>query len=72
MKYKLYMYKDSTTHDQHRWWLNFLDQEPRGWYDRAAIKEELAKYNAQWINCLNHYLEFDTEEDAVLFLVRWA
>jgi hypothetical protein len=67
------MYKESgEPYEQHSWWDNFLKHVQDGWDSTDLIKKELVKYNARWISGLNHHLEFDTEEDAVMFLMRWS
>ena len=58
------------------WWNNFLDQRENGWDYLDDINVELAKWNARWIrsrhNTEPHELEFPSEEDKLMFLLRWS
>lgn len=53
-----------------------MDQREDGWDSYADLDAELAKYNARFIRYLDldtpHQLEFVSEEDVMLFLLRWT
>ena len=58
-----------------QYWLNFVDDE---WKKRPSpdtiknVKNRLlADHNAVW-NGREHVLEFENDEDAVLFVLRWS
>ena len=40
-------------------------------YYFKKLEEEIKKYNGKWIKG-QHYVEFDRDEDATWFLVRWS
>ena len=58
------------------WWKNFLDQRENGWDSYEDLDNELAKYNARFIRYIKddipHQVEFKSEEDMTLFLLRWT
>ena len=60
----------------HKWWENFLNQRENGWNSYAELDWELARYNARFIryieNAVPHQVEFKSEEDMTLFLMRWS
>jgi len=58
-------YRDSTADMwvAHIWWLNFWAEPSR------EVDKELAQYNAR---LAYDRLVFDSEEDAVYFVLRWS
>ena len=58
------------------WWENFLNQRENGWDSFADLDAELAKYNARFVRYIetdaSNQVEFKSEEDMTLFLMRWA
>ena len=60
----------------HKWWENFLNQRENGWDSFADLDSELAKYNARFVRYIetdaSNQVEFGTEEDMLMFLMRWA
>ena len=71
-----YCYQDPDGRGRaHQFWKNFMSyihtykKTPDGvWGMAYAI---LAEYNAQ-MGSMDDYIEFDTEEDRTLFMLRWA
>jgi hypothetical protein len=60
-----------------RWWANYIQSlnitvpfpgQPHLFRD--AVNENLDHWNASWEE--HNMLEFDSEEDYLLFLLRWA
>ena len=58
------------------WWKNFLNQRKNGWGSFAELDRELAKYNARLSghteDAIPHQVEFKSEEDMLMFLLRWT
>ena len=60
----------------YKWWENFLNQRGNGWDNYAELNDELAKYNAIFVRHrdldIPNQVEFSSEEDMLMFLMRWA
>ena len=70
-------YRDPATfemvHEDSRWWRNFI----LSLGDEVTVERvlgELAKWNARRVPGMTEYveIEFDTEEDQLIFLLRWS
>ena len=61
---------------KHTWWVNFLHQREDIWVDDEKMDWELHEWNAVWCRSTHpnqpHAIDFYTQEDAVMFLVRWS
>lgn len=67
------------TFKPHAWWYNFINYvydhahtHVDGWsgYREDFIAAELKKFNARYIEYQG--LEFDSEQDYVMFILRWS
>lgn len=61
--------------DIHKWWRNFIEQRGDGWDSYDDINAELSKYNARFIRYVDNtpdQVEFKSETDMTLFLLRWS
>ena len=59
---------------KHKWWHNFYNNDPHKFSLLKDINTALKKYNAH-INNESHlhgHLVFETEQDYVLFVMRWS
>ena len=58
------------------WWRNFWQQDPAFYSELNNLQIALAKYNCRYVNFYKtgrgSYLEFDTEQDYVMFILRWS
>ena len=70
-------YRDPATfelvHEDRRWWRNFI----LSLGDEVTVErvlDELAKWNARRVSEPGKYIEieFDNEEDATMFVLRWS
>jgi hypothetical protein len=60
-----------------KWWENFIDTMPLYYNTQTPTNKLLKVYHAmtyvkQEGNSMNRYLEFETEEDYVEFVLRWS
>lgn len=57
------------------WWQNFWERDPTHYSELSNLRIALAPYNCRYVNEMwprNPYIEFDTEEDYVMFVLRWS
>ena len=56
------------------WWRKFWMSEPYKHSEYAEVNAALKKYNARITNAGSIFgaLEFDTEQDYVMFVLRWS
>ena len=55
------------------WWTNFIESLGNDVSDKQ-LTDELAKWNARRVSEPGKYIEieFDNEEDATMFVLRWS
>lgn len=55
------------------WWRNFWDQDPENYCELKKLQVALAPHNCRYVNIWEDpYIEFDTEQDYVMFVLRWS
>ena len=56
------------------WWQNFWMRDPYKFAEVVVVNAALKEYNARITNSSHIYgeLEFDTEQDYVMFVLRWS
>lgn len=60
---------------QQLWWRNFWDCDPTHYSELNNLRKALEPYNCRYVNEMwprNPYIEFDTEQDYVMFVLRWS
>lgn len=72
MKVCRYIKKENGGRTYHKWWLNFDDENPYRGIEH--LKKLLEPYRARYITVDPYYgwLEFDSEHDYLLFVMRWS
>jgi len=60
---------------QQAWWQNFWDRNPIHYSELSQLQKALKPYNCRYINDMwpgTPYIEFDKEQDYVMFVLRWS
>ena len=78
MKYKIELFNNNELICP-QWWKNFVNAHlPNPNEDKDKINETLKPYKAKFRHTIKHspygirYITFDTEADALLFMVKWS
>lgn len=66
---------DKDKRRKHTWWDNFyhsglMVSRMTPYVPNGFVIPELDEYNAKWLG--NDQIEFETEEDYVMFVLRWS
>ena len=58
-----------------QWWKNFWHEDPVFYSELQMLEVELAKHNCRYVRRMwphSDLIEFDTEQDYVMFVLRWS
>lgn len=60
---------------QQVWWQKFWNCDPLFYSELSNLQIALAPYNCRYVNEMwprTPYIEFDKEQDYVMFVLRWS
>jgi hypothetical protein len=59
-------------YDSHSWWINYMDQHCAVYDDGARLIGANGTFRLRSKSLHTSYIEFDTEEDATYFILKWS
>ena len=54
------------------WWQNFWNNDPEYYSELDQLLIALAKYNCRYVNTQQPYIEFDSYDDYIQFVLTWS
>jgi len=56
----------------HTWWQNFWNKDPEFYRDLPQLQIALAKYNCRYVIAQQPYIEFDSNNYYIQFVLTWS